>query len=202
MKILLATNNKHKVYEIKEKIDELNLDVDLLTLPEVADEKIEIEETGTTLEENSFIKAKFCFDMFKLPAIADDTGLEVFSLNGLPGVHSARFSGMYGNDAENRRKLLDLLKGKKEKERRARFRTVICFFDGKEPKYFEGVCYGTIIENERGNKGFGYDSIFVPDSFGKTFAEMELVEKNKISHRSKAIINFLEYIANKQNMPL
>lgn len=194
MKLLIATNNKHKINEIRQKILEYNLDVDLLTLSDLSNEEVEIEETGETLEENAWIKAKTCYDLFQIPSFADDTGLEVFSLGGQPGVHSARFSGVYGDDKSNRQKLLNMLKDKKDDERRARFRTVICFYDGLEPRYFEGTCYGNIIEVERGTKGFGYDSIFVPDGYDKTFAEMELEEKNQISHRSKAIVNFLNFL--------
>lgn len=194
MKLLIATNNKNKINEIRQKILEFNLDVDLYTLSDFSDEEIEIKETGETLEENAMIKAKTCFDLLKIPSFADDTGLEVFSLDGKPGVHSARFSGVYGDDKANRLKLLTLLQNKKEDERRARFRTIICFYDGSAPRFFEGICYGKIIEEERGNKGFGYDSIFVPDGFDKTFAEMNLNEKNEISHRSKAIVNFLNFL--------
>lgn len=194
MKLLIATNNKNKINEIRQKILEFNLDVDLYTLSDFSDEEIEIKETGETLEENAMIKAKTCFDLLKIPSFADDTGLEVFSLDGKPGVHSARFSGVYGDDKANRLKLLTLLQNKKEDERRARFRTIICFYDGSAPRFFEGICYGKIIEEERGDKGFGYDSIFVPDGFDKTFAEMNLNEKNEISHRSKAIVNFLNFL--------
>lgn len=194
MKLLIATNNKNKINEIRQKILEFNLDVDLYTLSDFSDEEIEIKETGETLEENAMIKAKTCFDLLKIPSFADDTGLEVFSLDGKPGVHSARFSGVYGDDKANRLKLLSLLQNKKEDERRARFRTIICFYDGSAPRFFEGICYGKIIEEERGDKGFGYDSIFVPDGFDKTFAEMNLNEKNEISHRSKAIVNFLNFL--------
>ncbi|MGB9771215.1 MAG: RdgB/HAM1 family non-canonical purine NTP pyrophosphatase [Candidatus Kapaibacteriota bacterium] len=196
MKILIATNNENKVFEIKDKIDNIGLTITLLTIGELSSQPVEIDETGNTLEENALIKASFCYNMFKIPSVADDTALEVFSLNGLPGVHSARFSGTYGDDKANRAKLLSMLKGKTGSERNARFRTVICFFDGAEPKFFEGVCYGTIIDEERGDKGFGYDSIFVPSGFEKTFAEMDLKEKNQISHRGKAIVSFLEFLKN------
>ncbi|MFN3269059.1 MAG: RdgB/HAM1 family non-canonical purine NTP pyrophosphatase [Candidatus Kapaibacteriota bacterium] len=196
MKILIGTNNKHKVAEIREKVNNFKLDIEIVSLSDITTETVEIEESGSTLEENALIKAKSCYELFGIPSFSDDTGLEVFSLNGLPGVHSARFSGVYGDDKENRKKLLELLKGKDGEERKARFRTVICFYDGSEPKFFEGVCTGRIIEEERGDKGFGYDSIFVPDGFERTFAEMELEEKNKISHRSRAIEKFLEFMMN------
>ncbi|MCX7908178.1 MAG: RdgB/HAM1 family non-canonical purine NTP pyrophosphatase [Ignavibacteria bacterium] len=194
MKLLMATNNRNKIEEILSKIKEFDLELDLLSISDLTDEKIEIEETGDTLEENALIKAKSCFELFGITSFADDTGLEVFSLNGMPGVHSARFSGVYGDDKANRRKLLSLLQGKSCDARKARFRTVVCLYDGKEPKFFEGVCYGKIIEEERGDKGFGYDSIFVPDGYEVTFAQMDLAEKNAISHRGKAIYNFLMYL--------
>ena len=194
MKILLATNNENKYKEIYSKFQEENLPFELLSLNLVTNNIIEIEETGSTLEENALIKAREVYNLFKIPTIADDTGLEVEALDGLPGVHSARFSGMHGNDAENRKKLLALLKDVPLEKRNARFRTVICLYDGKEAKLFEGVCNGKIIFSERGSKGFGYDSIFVPENYEKTFAEMELEEKNRISHRSKAISHLIEYL--------
>ncbi len=194
MKILLATNNKHKVNEIKEKILEYGLVVDLLTLSDVSNEKIEIEENGSTLEENALIKAKQCFELFGIPSVADDTGLEVFSLGGLPGVHSARFAGPNSTDAENRKKLLSLLEGRSYEERKARFRTVFCYYDGIVPKFFEGLCNGVIIEEERGENGFGYDSIFLPSGYNITFAQMDLAEKNKISHRSIAVVKFVNFL--------
>ncbi|MFN3305852.1 MAG: RdgB/HAM1 family non-canonical purine NTP pyrophosphatase [Candidatus Kapaibacteriota bacterium] len=200
MKILLATNNKHKVYEIKEKILEYGLEIDLLTLSDVANEKIEIEENGSTLEENALIKAKEWFDLFRIPSVADDSGLEVFSLGGLPGVHSARFAGPNSTDAENRKKLLSLLKGKNSEDRKARFRTVFCFYDGTEPKFFEGVCDGMIIEEERGDNGFGYDSIFLPNGYEITFAQMKLAQKNKISHRSIAVLKFVNFLKEQQDI--
>lgn len=197
MRILIATNNRNKINELLEKAKEFALGIDILTLSDVSNEKIEIEETGSTLEENALIKAQKCFELFNIPSVADDTGLEVFSLNGLPGVISARFSGTYGNDKANRAKLLEMLRDKVGDERKARFRTVICYFDGKEPLFFEGICNGMITDTERGDKGFGYDSIFVPDGYDKTFAEMELEEKNQISHRSRAFVNFLKFLRTK-----
>ncbi|ROL60036.1 RdgB/HAM1 family non-canonical purine NTP pyrophosphatase [Bacteroidetes/Chlorobi group bacterium MS-B_bin-24] len=194
MKILLATNNENKYKEIYSKFKEQNLPFELLSLNQVTNEKIEIEETGSSLEENALIKAREVYNLFKIPTIADDTGLEVEALGGLPGVNSARFSGVHGNDAENRKKLLGLLKDFPLEKRNARFRTVICLYDGTEPKFFEGVCKGKIIFSERGSKGFGYDSIFVPENYEKTFAEMELGEKNRISHRSKAISLLIDYL--------
>lgn len=196
MKIILATNNKHKFVEIQSKFKEHNLPFELESLEQVSDEKFEIEETGSTLEENAFLKAKGIYEKLKIPTISDDTGLEVEILGGLPGVHSARFAGSQGNDKENRKKLLSMLTGVPLEKRNARFRTVICFFDGTEPKFFEGVCKGKIIMTERGSFGFGYDSIFIPENFDKTFAEMELEEKNKISHRSKAISLLIDFLKN------
>ena len=194
MKILLATNNQNKYREILAKFKEANIPLELLSLDQVSEEKIEIEETGSTLEENALLKAKMVFDLFKITTIADDTGLEVEAIGGLPGVFSARFAGKPGNDAKNRKKLLSMLQDVPLEKRNARFKTVICLYDGKEPKFFEGICNGRIIFSERGTKGFGYDSIFVPENYGKTFAEMELEEKNRISHRSKAISHLIEYL--------
>lgn len=194
MKILLATNNKHKINEIQDKILECGLDIDLLALSDVSNEKIEIEENGSTLEENALIKASKCFELFGLPSVADDTGLEVFSLGGLPGAHSARFAGPNASDAENRKKLLAMLYGRNHDERKARFRTVFCYYDGNVARYFEGVCNGMIIEKEKGEMGFGYDSIFMPEGYGITFAQMGIAEKNKISHRSIAVVKFVNFL--------
>jgi XTP/dITP diphosphohydrolase len=195
MKLLIGTNNKHKAREIQQILDKRNPgEVKLLTPAEVLGKVIDVEETGATLEENAFLKASKYFEMTKIPCFADDTGLEIDALSGLPGVQSARFSGVHGNDAANRKKVLDLLEDVPSEKRTARFRTVISFADGKNVKYFEGRCEGKIINEERGQNGFGYDSIFVPDEYKQTFAEMNPEKKNELSHRSKAVLNFLNYL--------
>jgi XTP/dITP diphosphohydrolase len=195
MKLLIGTNNKHKLKEIWSIFDvEMPGKYELLSIAEALGRDIDIEETGTTLEENAFIKAKTLFELTGLPCISDDTGLEIDALGGQPGVHSARFSGEYGNDAANRAKALDLLKDVPHKKRTARFRTVICYIDSDKTEYIDGKVEGTIIFEERGSAGFGYDPIFQPLGFDKTFAEMTDVEKNEISHRGNAIRNLVEWM--------
>lgn len=194
MKILLASNNRHKAKEILDKIQEAKLQVEILIPEDVYSDVFDVEETGQTLEENAFLKASFFYKKFNLPTFADDTGLEVDALGGGPGVFSARFSGVYGNDRANRLKLLSLLENVPKNKRTARFRTVICFVDKGKPTFFEGVCPGEIITEERGEGGFGYDSIFVPEGYNLTFAEMPFEEKNSISHRSRAIEKFVDFL--------
>lgn len=194
MKILLASNNKHKAKEILNKIQEAKLQVEILTPEDISSYVFDVAEIGQTLEENAFLKANFFSKRFNLPAFADDTGLEVDALGGEPGVFSARFSGVYGNDRANRLKLLNLLENIPKGERTARFRTVICFVDSGKPTFFEGICPGEIITEERGEGGFGYDSIFVPKGYSLTFAEMPFEEKNRISHRSRAIEKFVDFL--------
>lgn len=192
MILLLGSNNKHKAKEIDNIFREFDFkSIQLKTISEITNLNLDVEESGETLEQNALLKARFYYQQFNLPTIADDTGLEVEVLNGLPGVISARFSGVHGNDRANRRKLLDMLSIYPKKHWRALFRTVICLFDCGREYFVEGICKGHIIDEERGEGGFGYDSIFVPDGYTKTFAEMTLEEKNSISHRSKAIRNLV-----------
>ncbi|MGQ9819888.1 MAG: RdgB/HAM1 family non-canonical purine NTP pyrophosphatase [Candidatus Kapaibacteriales bacterium] len=194
MQILLATNNPNKVREFKDIVKKKNDQIDLLCLEDVRREIIVIEEYGKTIEENAKIKAVEVFNRYNIPSVADDTALEVDFLNGAPGVFSSRFAGEECDDSANRRKILALLKDVPLEKRTARFRTVLCFFEGYNIWFFEGVCPGTIVKEERGTEGFGYDSIFVPEGYEKTFAEMDLHQKNKISHRAKAIEKFLDFI--------
>ncbi len=194
MKILLASNNQNKAKEIFGRIQNAGLNVDILIPNMVSTEIFNVEENGKTLEENAFLKADFFYKKFGFPTFADDTGLEVDALNGEPGVFSARFSGVYGNDKANRLKLLKVLANLPESQKTARFRTVICFIDNEKSNFFEGVCFGKIISEERGECGFGYDSIFVPEGYDLTFAEMSFEEKNCISHRSRAIDKFINFL--------
>ena len=187
MKIFLATNNKHKITEKKETINKLsNKNVEIV-YPEMLNINIEPDETGSTFEENSFIKASAFFNATNIPTLADDSGLEIEALNGLPGVNSARFSKPH-NDSANIKKVLELLKDKQNKI--ARFRTALAYYDGNEVYYFNGICNGRIISEERGSNGFGYDPIFIPDGYDKTFAEMSRNEKNSLSHRYLAVVEF------------
>ncbi len=195
MKILLASNNRHKQRELQAIFDENAPGLIDLVLPaDVLDEKIDVIEDGDTLEANAMKKADEFYRTTGLPCIADDTGLEIDALNGAPGVHSARFAGEYGNDAANRKKALEQLEGVPIENRTARFRTVICFAGESGFEFVEGRCEGKIIDEERGKEGFGYDPIFVPESYDKTFAQMSPEEKNDISHRADAARNFVEIL--------
>lgn len=191
MKILLATNNRHKVEEISAILADVG-DLELVTLAEVADDIPEPIEDGTTLEENAWIKAKEIHDATGLPVVADDTGLEVTALDGAPGVHSARYAGDDASYADNCRKLLDALDG--AKDRTARFRTVVCYVDELRVLFAEGEIRGAITSGESGENGFGYDPIFAPEGDSKTFAEMSDDEKNRVSHRGRAVRAFAETI--------
>lgn len=195
MILLLGSNNNHKAREVKQILDEvLGSEYSLKILSDVLDNFYDVEEDGETLEENAFKKANEYYQMAKMPCFADDTGLEIDALNGLPGVKSARFAGEDCIDKNNREKVLKLMKDVPEGDRKAQFRTVICYVDGAKTKYVEGICRGRIIFEERGTNGFGYDSIFVPEGHEKTFAEMDADEKNSISHRGRAVRKFGEML--------
>ena len=188
MKLYFATNNLHKVAEVQ-KI--LIGDFEILSLKDLGN-TIEIPETGDTLEENSRLKVRYLYDTYGLDCFADDTGLEVEALGGAPGVHSARYAGTPGDDRKNVDMLLENLKN--AADRNARFRTVITLItDGRE-KQFEGVVNGKIINERRGNSGFGYDPVFVPNGYVTTFAEMSAEEKNRISHRGISIRKFADFL--------
>jgi XTP/dITP diphosphohydrolase len=187
--LIFATNNPHKVDEIRKVLGGI---FDVITLKE-AGINIDIPEPHSTLEENATEKSKTIFALTGKDCFSEDTGLEVDILNREPGVKSARYAGENRSDADNIQKLLSNLIN--ENNRRAQFRTVISLIrEGKEHQ-FEGICEGKITSKERGEKGFGYDPVFVPDGSEKTFAEMSMEEKNKYSHRKKAtekLINFLQ----------
>lgn len=188
MKLIFATNNQHKVEEIRHAI---HSNFELLTLKE-AGINIDIPEPHDTLEENATEKSKTIYNLTNTSCFSEDTGLEVAALNGEPGVKSARYAGEDKSFDKNIDKLLENLKGKQDT--RARFRTVISLIlDGQETQ-FEGICNGKIIPERRGNHGFGYDPVFVPDGSKKTFAEMELAEKDLFSHRAKATQKLVAFL--------
>lgn len=189
-KIIISTGNKDKVKEIREILGTDSYEI--LDKNEAGYEAIEFEETGETLEENAILKARGLWNFTKSKVIADDTGLFVESLDDSPGIFSARYSGENATDKKNRAKLLKEMRNKKN--RKAKFITVIALIDeeGNE-KIFKGECSGKILEEEKGNFGFGYDSIFVPDGYVKTFGELTNEEKAKISHRSKALEELKKY---------
>jgi XTP/dITP diphosphohydrolase len=185
VKLVLATFNHGKVREFRERFGVLP--IELISLNDVEGTYGPVE-TGATLEENARLKARAALGLTGLPAISDDTGLEIDALSGRPGVRSARYAGPGANDALNRAAVMQQMSGIPEGKRGARFRTVIavCFPDGPDV-IAEGVLEGRITTTPRGTHGFGYDSIFEVPELGRTLAELTLVEKNQISHRGRAI---------------
>lgn len=180
IKLVFATNNAHKLEEVREIIKDR---VELLSLNDINCHE-DIDETGSTLEENALIKSKYIKDKYNFDCFGDDTGLEVEALDGAPGVYSARYSGDAHNSEANMLKLLKELGGKEN--RRAQFRTVISLILGDKEYLFEGVVKGQIATEKKGENGFGYDPVFIPDGYDKTFAELGNEVKNKISHRAIA----------------
>lgn len=195
--IILATHNLDKLKEIEEVFKNIPVNLkSLFDFPEIP----EIVEDGNTLEENALIKARKIFRATNIPALADDTGLEVFCLNMAPGVFSARYAGEKASYLENNRKLLEELKSVPVNNRGARFRTVAAFVGENFEKITEGICVGKISESMSGTNGFGYDPLFIPDGYNISYAEMPLSQKNKISHRGKAfrlMIKFIKEYLNK-----
>ena len=188
MELIFATNNKHKLSEVVPLLDER---FDLLSLEDINCRE-DIPEDQDTLEGNASQKAWYIYNKYQKSCFADDTGLEIEALKGNPGVISARYAGPQRNAQDNMRKVLEEMKG--EKNRNARFRTVISLiWQGKEYQ-FQGIVEGKIIVQQKGAEGFGYDPIFVPENYLETFAEMELKEKNKISHRSRAINKLVTFL--------
>ncbi len=188
MEIIFATNNHHKVKEIRHL---LRKEITIISLADLGIQE-EIPEPFFTLEENAAAKASFVYNKFRLNCFADDTALEVEALKGEPGVFSARYAGENKDAKANMLKLLERMKD--INNRRARFRTVIAYMENGEVRFFEGIVYGTIIREPRGKEGFGYDPVFQPDGYSQTFAEMPLDEKNKISHRAIAMKALAEYL--------
>ncbi|MBA4057677.1 MAG: non-canonical purine NTP pyrophosphatase [Marivirga sp.] len=191
MMLCFATNNKHKLEEVKHIVGP---DHKIVSLAEINCTE-ELPETRDTLEGNSLQKAEYIFEKFNIPCFADDTGLEVEALDGAPGVYSARYAGEHKSSDDNINLLLDKLADKST--RNARFRTIITLIglDGK-PIFFEGIIRGEIIKEKRGTSGFGYDPIFIPEGFNRTFAEMTLTEKNSLSHRAIAVKKLGAYLKN------
>ncbi len=187
MKMIAATNNAHKLKELKEILSELG--VEIISLQE-AGINIEIEENGDSFEANALIKAREIYRITGKPTIADDSGLEVEALRGKPGIYSARYAGAEGNekDKRNREKLLEEMKDVPKEDRKARFCSAIAavFHEGKEI-IAKGYIYGSIGFEEKGNNGFGYDSLFIVEKSEHTLAEISEEEKNKISHRANAL---------------
>jgi XTP/dITP diphosphohydrolase len=189
MELIFATNNKHKIREISDLLDNR---FKVLGLADVSITD-DIPEDADNLADNALYKARYVHERTGMNVFADDTGLEVNALNGAPGVHSARYAGADKNPDNNIIKLLKQLEG--TTNRKARFRTVIALiFDNRE-YLFEGKVEGEIIQNRKGTGGFGYDPVFMPKGYDKTFAEIPLSEKNKISHRAQAMKKLLAFLA-------
>ncbi|WP_299013996.1 non-canonical purine NTP diphosphatase [uncultured Polaribacter sp.] len=190
MKLVFSTNNANKLKEVQEM---LPTSIEILSLKDINCFD-EVEETETTLEGNAKLKADYITNKFGYNCFADDTGLEVESLDGKPGVYSARFAGEPANAENNMQKLIKELQNKTN--RKAQFRTAICLNLDNKQFLFEGVCKGEILTQKQGEKGFGYDPIFKPEGFTTSFAQMNSEEKNKISHRGLAVQQLVNFLKN------
>lgn len=192
MELVFATNNNNKLKEIQAAVG-ANIQLKSLTDINCSDD---IPETRETLEGNALQKAEYIFDKYSINCFADDTGLEIEALNGEPGVYSARYAGPQREAEDNMAKVLELMKS--ETNRKARFRTVMALIIDDQKYLFEGVVEGQILSVKTGEGGFGYDPIFQPDGYSLSFAEMSLADKNKISHRAKAVHKLVEFLKKKQ----
>ncbi len=187
MTLVFATHNENKLKEIQALMPD---NIQLKSLTQIGCNE-EIIENADTIEGNALIKARYVKEKYGFDCFADDTGLEVEVLNGEPGVYSARYAGETKSASANTEKLLNKLKS--HKNRSAQFKTVIALCTSNDEHLFEGICKGIIIEEPRGDGGFGYDPVFIPEGYDRTFAEMELSEKNKIGHRGRAIQKLLKF---------
>ncbi len=194
MEIYFITTNQNKVLEINNLLQ--NTGINVLSQNELGFND-EIEETGNTFEENAILKAQTVFNLYRKPMFAEDSGLEIKALNGEPGVRSARYSGENGSSSDNIN--LVLKKMKNIHDRRARFTTVIAYIKEDKIYTFKGIINGNITKETRGTSGFGYDPIFVPEGYDRTFAEFSQDEKNLISHRSQAVKKFIEFLRGGNN---
>lgn len=191
MKLVIATNNEHKVHEISSRLEADNANIELLKLKDINCFD-EIPETQPDLEGNALQKAHYIYDRYNVNCFADDTGLEIDALDGEPGVYSARYAGESRSFEENMNKVLKNLEGKEN--RKACFRTIIALILNGKEYLFEGRVDGVITKDKRGIDGFGYDPIFLPNNYRETFAQMSLSEKNKISHRALAVEKLIEFL--------
>ncbi len=193
MKLVFATHNNHKLKEVQLLLPKY---ITLLSLTDINCLE-EIPETAATLEGNAIIKANYVTKHYGLSCFADDTGLLVESLNGAPGVHTARYAGVQKNAKDNMDKLLKALKGKEKKQRTAYFKTIIALNLATEQHLFEGIVKGHIAQQKSGEDGFGYDPIFIPNGYTQTFAQIPLSKKNSISHRARAMQQLIHFLKNK-----
>lgn len=194
-KILIASGNSHKIKEISSIISDIpSLEMTSLKNFGIS---LEVDENGSTLEENALIKAKAVYKLLEMPVISDDTGLFVNALNGEPGIYSARYAGVDASYKDNCNKLLKNLREIEDDKLQADFKCCICLLINSDKYYFfEGICRGKICRSPRGENGFGYDPVFLPDGFEKTFAELTDDEKNVISHRGRALEKLKEFLIN------
>lgn len=190
MKLVFASNNAHKIEEIQKLLPD---EIQIVSLTDIGC-FTDIPETADTIEGNALLKANYVTEHFGLPCFADDSGLEVDALDGAPGVYSARYAGQPKNDSKNIEKLLDHLQ--KEQNRKANFKTVICLNWNGQTHYFTGIVNGSITQKTVGSNGFGYDPVFLPEGYSKTFAELTLDEKSKISHRAIAVAQLIAFLKN------
>lgn len=189
--LVFATNNSHKLEEIRRILGE---SFAVLSLHDIGCDD-DIPENEATLKGNAIAKARWVKEKYGYDCFADDTGLEVDALDGAPGVHSARYAPGVGHDSEaNMKLLLKNLEG--QKNRKARFKTVIALIEGDRLTTFEGICEGLIAESPAGNGGFGYDPVFLPEGYSRTFAELSADEKNEISHRGRATVKLINHLQN------
>lgn len=188
MKLCFATNNQHKLDEVRQL---LGSRFEVLSLEDIGCRE-ELKEEQNTLEGNSLQKAKYIYDQFGIDCFADDTGLEVEALNGEPGVYSARYAGEHRSSEDNMSLLLEKLSN--QSNRKARFRTVITLILHDQTFQFDGIAKGEILERKRGEKGFGYDPVFLPNGISKSMAELSGEEKNAISHRGEAVRKLIEFL--------
>jgi len=192
--IILATRNIHKARELKTLLS--GFDVNVRTLDDISDQII-LKEDGDTFEVNAFQKARIVHSQTHLLSLADDSGLEVFFLHGRPGVFSARYAGAEATDEMNNRKLLQEMRGVAPRRRRAQFRSVLALVGENMEEMTVGICPGTLGEKPAGTNGFGYDPIFIPEGFNKSYAELTSEEKNLISHRARSFAKMIKVIQSK-----
>ena len=190
-KLFLASGNSHKIVELRQLLRPYGVELkSTLDYPDA--EEVVVDQPD--LQGNALKKARHWHKKTGLPSLSDDTGLEVEALDGAPGVYSARYAGEQATYEDNTKKLLNELKT--TDSRAAQFRTVIAFIDEQGDEHlFEGICRGSITREKRGDKGFGYDPVFLPEAYDRTFAELNSEEKNRISHRGRAMAAFLEYVS-------
>ena len=185
-KIIFASFNKNKVKEVQEMLNLYNINI--LSLSDLKTDRIpEAVEDGNSFHENALIKARHYYNLLKMPVISDDSGLVVPALNNGPGIYSARYAGSNSTDEKNNKLLLKKIKDFSKDQRKAFFQTVVIYKDELQERFFEGTCQGLITRTAKGHSGFGYDPIFLVPELNKTFAELSISEKSKISHRGVAI---------------